>query len=352
MGPISAAACNVIVGLASMAAVATGVRLSLPLPDDGDLAAKWEYFREHKDEFDLLLFGSSTVGRGVVAPLLDEQLARRGLDLRSFNWGIDGMMMFESGYWLERVLALRPARLRWVVVELDDWVPRRPSNPEFGTERSIAWHGWRQTSQVVRSWLLSEHPPGWKYRLSRNHIELMFQRNLNLGLVPRLLRAHAHARVHEEPLPPLTDDNLNALAGYRAMPSDVVTTARRRLLGDVPAYQERVAAIDAASEPPALDRYNMHALGQFTRLFSSAGVEPIYLVMPTVSLGRRGFAETLGDAGHLGLVLDYQKPARHPELFELAARYDADHLTHTGAERLTHLLAEDLAPLLGAPPTH
>ena len=51
--------------------------------------------------------------------LFDRLTAEGGLPMKSFNAGVSSMHTPEDGWYLEQILARKPARLRWVFLEID-----------------------------------------------------------------------------------------------------------------------------------------------------------------------------------------------------------------------------------------
>ena len=79
-------------------------------------------FGREKDRYDLVFVGSSLVYRSIDPRIIDEELARAGFRVRSYNLGLPGMRPHEANALLRQVLATKPARLRWAVVEVADAV--------------------------------------------------------------------------------------------------------------------------------------------------------------------------------------------------------------------------------------
>ena len=126
----------------------------LPFPSVPDLAPRFRYFAEHKNEFDTIFIGSSHVRHGVIPQQFDDEMTKRNAPTRSFNLGFSGMWPPESFYYLRQVLALHPKKLRWVFIELMDF--REQAEGESSTTRSVYWHDAMHTGMAWR--LVSESP--------------------------------------------------------------------------------------------------------------------------------------------------------------------------------------------------
>ncbi len=132
--------------LAALAGSTCLLEAWLPLPDLGKVSEKAAYFARHKDEFDAVFVGSSRVYRQIAPQLFDEQVtAATGQPMHSFNLGAPSMFLPESLFVIDRVVAQRPARLRWMFIELDDPRPRLEEHAGL-VQREVYWHGWRETA--------------------------------------------------------------------------------------------------------------------------------------------------------------------------------------------------------------
>src|SRR5207245_5026117 len=98
-----------------------GLHAILPFPEiDGGVSQKFRFFAAHKDEFDTLFIGSSRIYFQISPAIFDRATRESGLPTHSFNFGIGGMYLPETGYLLEQMLKLKPLKLRWVFSEYDD----------------------------------------------------------------------------------------------------------------------------------------------------------------------------------------------------------------------------------------
>ena len=103
-------------------------------------------------------------------------------------------------------------------------------------------------------------------------------------------------------------------------------------------YAEYVAQLARDAGPLASYSQRQAALmHQITRMLREVDAEPVFL-MPPVFRQARFFSDPEGHR-----LLRYDDPARHPEFFEVADRFDNGHLNRNGAEILTRQIARDLA---------
>ena len=116
----------------------------LPLPDVGEVSEKLAFFARHEDEFDAVFVGSSRVCGQIAPGVFDSEVGSATRQpMRSFNLGAPSMFLPESLFVIDRILAAKPARLRWMFIELDDPRPRLEEHAGL-VRREVYWHGWRR----------------------------------------------------------------------------------------------------------------------------------------------------------------------------------------------------------------
>ena len=322
-----------------------------PEPDTGDLDDKLRHFAAHGDRYDLVFFGSSRILRGVRPEILDAELARRGLDVRSFNFGIDGMSGYETDALVRRVLAMRPESLRWAVVELDGWSAEMPEANRYKA-RMIGWHDAEATAAAVRDTARREKPAGARLELAAAHLLHGAARATAAGRGRDLLRSLPGGSLFERRDEP--EETIDGGRGFlpfseRSYGTPSTHPFRRAFLGKLPLYERAVEYLSAANRAPAPVRAaDREALAAQSAELRRAGVRPIHLVTPTarplphlMPLARPAAAGESGSS-----VLTYNDPTLYPELFTVENRFDAEHLTTEGAALFSLRLADDLARML------
>lgn len=325
----------------------------LPLPNVPQVKEKIEWFRAHRDEYTAIFLGTSRVRRHIVPSLFDRLAAEQGMEMKSFNLGVDTLMAPEDSYVLELALAAKPSRLRYVFIELSffraNFAAQAPN-----TIRAGYWHDWERTRAVVDHLIdqdLQRIKPLKKRKKNRwstwlrettewtslvtEHGRLFLQRALNFGRVAALWPATAGVRTLTNPLGPLGP----GLDGF--IPSADDTVVRGEALA---AYEEELAKLKAG--PPRqrlMDEAPNAALERLVAKVRRAGAEPILIIAPSQS----GY--TNQPRRDLAPILDFSDPVRWAELFDPKYRADAGHLNTEGAEVFTRALADRFFALVKSP---
>jgi len=152
---------NILCFLLGFGFILTAAYHLTPMPDSYGLRDRFSYIKEHKDEFDTLFLGSSRIARGVVTSEIEEVFRNRGILWSTFNLGHPAMAAYEADFYLRKVLSWKPARLKWVFIELDKWLYTTEKFGEF-TDRVVYWHSPAETRNMLES--LWTHRLAWQDR--------------------------------------------------------------------------------------------------------------------------------------------------------------------------------------------
>lgn len=342
------AACLAL-GVACFAFVAVGIRRALPLPRTELLRSKIRYLEQNLDRFDVLFVGSSHLFRDVVPAVFDREMAALGHPVRSFNFGLGGMGPFEADYYLRRLLARRPASLRYVFVEAEEWDPEIYRRNRT-SRRVVAWHDLPATLAAIRVSLASRRSVPQRLGLAQLHARLFFMRSTNLGEGPALLEhfraADVRRRERDRAL-------LEAERGFVALGeigvAGEVTPGRREFLQSIDRYLENREALarrrrEGRRLVPAHPADRVLLRDQVAAI-RAAGAEAVYLA-PVILRPLDEYRELL-ERGVIPMLLAFDDPVDHPDLFAVDVHYDANHLNREGAEAFSRRLARRFVEELG-----
>lgn len=85
-----------------------------------DVSLKLKYFAEHKNEYNAIFIGPSTTSFGIVPNLFDKLMAEQNREIKSFNLGFSAATVAEIDFSLSKIIALKPANLKWLFIEYPD----------------------------------------------------------------------------------------------------------------------------------------------------------------------------------------------------------------------------------------
>ena len=324
----------------------------LPFPEIEAISQKLRFFAAHKDEFDTLFIGSSRIYFQVSPAVFDDVTRGNGNPTHSFNFGIGGMHLPESAYVLEQVLKTKPRHLRWVFMELGELQIRWPHQVE-GSRRALYWHDWRRTALVLRKILDAGTRPIWLPNVKKLR-DVILTRKAHADTRTQLI---FHAAQFEKSLANIA--RASDIADYflwRQMnkhsadylgPSGDGYVARAGGMSatQTAAYERALALVMTQNGGRCISPYTAEACRQSAEKIRGIGAVPILLLPPSVT---RLKADCSSSTQSLGIVMAFNDPRAYPNLYRSGVRRDEEHMTKTGAEEFTRLMAADFARLVQA----
>lgn len=329
-----------------------GLHALLPFPEiDGGVSQKFRFFAAHKDEFDTLFVGSSRIYFQISPAIFDRVTRESGLPTHSFNFGIGGMYLPESAYLLEQILDLKPRNLRWIFIEYDElqtmWSPENR-----GSRRALYWADWKRVSMLLPKLTDAGSGPFWLPNPARLRDIVLRQndekntRSLLTFYAAQLEKNYTNVARAADVLDYfLSRDANKPRASYLGAASDgYVTKPDRMSPSQAAAYERAFSAAMAQNSTRALSPYAVEAYRQCAQEVRGIGAAPIFLITP--SMTQINFA-TESD-GSPGVVMAFNNPRAYPSLYRSSVRRDGQHLTKSGAEEFTRIVAANFVELARA----
>jgi hypothetical protein len=322
---------SVYVAIALTAFIATSAVIHTLLPPivPKGVAAKLEFFAQHKDEFDTLLVGTSSIYYSISPEIFDQTTRENGLPTHTFNFGIDAMHPPENFYVLDQILKTQPRNLKWVFLETANVETKL--HKVLGTERAVYWHDWPRTALTLRKALNPRGDARWYIKVSRlwvarrdliAHLTLFAQRFGNVGRATEFLFPQDRKAEANLELGPRRDGY--RLAGHSMSAQDAAS------------FQQRLAEEIAQARPKPLDPCADEAYRSYAARFREIGASPVFVVPPLIFQSPVNFRQSSP-----GPLLSFNDARTYPMLFDTKVRIDDAHLTKEGAEEFTRLLAQE-----------
>ena len=304
------------------------------------IAAKLEFFAQHKDEFDTLIVGTSRLYYSISPEIFDATTRENGLPTRTFNFGIDGMHPPENFYVLEQILKTKPRNLKWVVLEMGD-IQTKWDNI-LGTQRVVYWHDWPRTELTLKKALNPRGNANWLIKATRlwlarrdlfANLFLFGKQFGNVGRAADLFPSEKRARFREaeSELGPHRD-------GYR-MAGDAMSPERAAL------FQTRLAQEVSAAPQRFLDPATEEGYRNAASQIRDAGAAPFFVVAPILFQSVALFRNSPPP----GPLVSFNDSQKFPALYDTRVRIDDAHLTNEGAAEFTRLLAQEFVQRMRQP---
>jgi len=328
------------------------LRAVLPFPEiDGGVSQKFRFFAAHKDEFDTLFIGSSRVYFQISPAIFDRVTRESGTPTHSFNFGIGGMYLPETAYLLEQILNLKPRKLRWVFIEYDEvqtkWSPENQTS-----RRALYWADWKRVSLLLRKLTDAGNDPVWLPSPAKLRDIILRQkdekntRSLLTFYAGQFEKNYTNvARAADVLQYFLGRDTKERRARYLGGASDgYVTRPSRMSPNKVAAYERGLAAAMAQTDTHPPSPYAVQAYRQCAQEVRNIGATPIFLITPSTTQINVASEST----GLTGVVMAFNSPRTYPSLYRSSVRRDGQHLTKSGAEEFTRIVAANFVELARA----
>lgn len=342
---------NSAIGVIAFLVTCIVLRAVLPFPEiDGGVTQKFRFFAEHKDEFDTLFIGSSRIYFQISPAIFDRVTRESGLSTHSFNFGIGGMYLPESGYLLEQILKLKPRNLRWVFIEYDE-MQTKWSDENQTSRRALYWADWKRVSLLLRKLTDGGTDSLWLPNPAKLHDIVLHQKDekstraLLTFYAGQLEKNYTNVSRAADVLENFfLRDTKEHRASYLGVVSDGYVIKPGRMSADqVAAYERGLADAMVHTDTHPLSRYALEAYRQCAQEVRTVGATPIFVVTPSVMQ-----INVATDAKLPAAVMAFNNPRIYPSLFQSSARRDAQHLTTSGAEEFTRIVAANFVELARA----
>ena len=343
---------NTAIGAVAFLITCAGLRVVLPFPEiDGGVSQKFRFFAAHKDEFDTLFIGSSRVYFQISPAIFDRVTRESGMPTHSFNFGVGGMYLPETSYLLEQILNLKPRNLRWVFIEYDElqtkWSPANQTS-----RRALYWADWKRVSLLLRKLTDAGTDPVWLPSPAKLRDIVLRQkgekntRTLLTFYAGQFEKNYTNVARAADVLQYFLDrDTKGRRARYLGVASDGYVTRPNRISpNQVAAYERGLAAAMAQTDTHPLSPYAVEAYGQCAQEVRETGATPIFLITPSTTQINVATEST----GLTGVVMAFNNPRTYPGLYRSSARRDGQHLTKSGAEEFTRIVAANFVELAQA----
>jgi hypothetical protein len=343
---------NTGIGAAAFLITCVGLRVFLPFPEiDGGVSQKFRFFAAHKDEFDTLFIGSSRVYFQISPAIFDRVTRDGGMPTHSFNFGIGGMYLPETAYLLEQILNLKPRNLRWVFIEYDElqtkWSPENQTS-----RRALYWTDWRRVSLLLRKLTDAGTDPLWLPSPAKLRDIVLRQkdeentRSLLTFYTGQFEKHYTNvARAADVLQYFVGHDTKERRVKYLGVASDgYVIRPNQMSPTQVATYERGLADAMAQTDTHPLSPYAVEAYRQCAEEVRNVGATPIFLITPSTTQINVASESN----GLTGVVMAFNNPRTYPSLYRSSVRRDGQHLTKSGAEEFTRIVAANFVELARA----
>ena len=309
-----------------------------PLPFWSWSRSKVNWVTEHGEDYDTMFFGSSRMHYALQPEVFDARMAALGMPTKSFNFALAGLRMHDVALMLDWVAEHKPSSLRRAVIELHSF-DQRIRGSQWFSDRDVEMHApvvfWmRMQSILIGKMSVVEKAAQVQYVALHS-----LSNALRLGQGTRIV-SDVLARSQGERLPNAYDVGRGGWEDIAAVKLDHMIREHEEFSAKRDLFERQLSWKVAHTRLEGLEGgFNAGAVRTIASRLRSAGVEPIFVVMPSFSCdfyGRDGVAEVAQEAR----VLELDDPAPNRPIYDWSSYYDGSHLNAEGAEVFSRFLAD------------
>ncbi|NET24364.1 hypothetical protein [Okeania sp. SIO1I7] len=321
------------------------------IPNYGnDVSLKLKYFAEHKDEYNAIFLGPSTTYNGIVPHLFDKLMAEQNVEIKSFNLAFSGATVAEINFYLKKIIALKPANLKWLFIEYYDYLIEELRDAD--SFRSIYWHTPKQTILALGITLEQEKPLRKKFLTTYGNLKSLFYRILWMGrfsdfwsekvlgsnLVEFIKKPYSRLLIQES--------GYSALDGEKKLGKSWIRR-RQKFVNNLDSYYQRLDKLKQRNTASInfFKTYSLKVLKNMCDRIEEQGIKPIIFISPTLEY-QEPTAIELYKQHNKSVVFALDNPETFPTLYQFESRWDFAHLNDRGAREFTRFMAEQFAKYL------
>ena len=237
---------------------------------------------------------------------------------------------------------------RWVFIEYDEmkteWSPENQTS-----RRSLYWADWKRVSLLLRKLTDASTDPLWLPNPAKLRDIVLRQedenntRSLLTFYAGQFEKNYTNVARATDVLQYFPDSDTNERrASYLGVASDGYITRPNRMSPEqVAEYERGFAAAMAQTDTHPLSPYAVEAYRQCEQEVRKIGATPIFLITPSTTELNVATENT----GLTSAMMAFNNPRTYPGLYRSEVRRDGQHLTESGAEEFTRILAANFVEL-------
>ena len=248
--------------------------------------------------------------------------------------------MPESSCFLEKILEQKPARLKWVFVELTSFRLDMDENRRESA-RGVYWHDWTRMKWIVGELWNNGRNSGREYRWVSKRLRPALN-DLDAGAMHAglFLRNIGNVGRGFELADRAAPTNSEEFCGAPKFGFLGMDRAEPMTGGELKGYEKKLAEMRARKINAGDNGWGLRVVTEHaSRLIRAAGAEPVFVVASSVSAPPGEWPGQPKDAP----VFAYHNPDRDAQFYRVDRRADSGHLNTVGATEFTEQLASDFA---------
>lgn len=322
---------------------------------DNVLYVKYENYKKNKDEFNTIYLGGSLEYRHINPQIVDSLCSMNGLEISSYNLGVDGNGFLKQKWELEEILKDPSPNLKYVFVSLSNSSIFLRLN--LHTQKFATWWRVKDIAYAIR--LTWDLPMSFKRKVKFTYFYLLtlVENRLNFGHLTEAVQFfvkpvgydESYLGVHRDGFYPYDLQETRQLMS-QAWEDSLMKQSRVVYLEDSAARRKMLERnirefSDTSGSAPLL-RIMLETYKDMIGQCAEKGIKMIVLMPPRTREPYTWFIpiyEGLPDENKISLA----SPLEYPEFYDVKNSYNFHHLNHIGARLYSFALADKFLELEG-----
>ncbi|MCB9034311.1 MAG: hypothetical protein H6553_10770 [Chitinophagales bacterium] len=314
---------------------------------------KVDYYKQNSEQFNTLFFGGSLEYRHISPHIIDKIANDNHLDIKSFNFGIDGHNIIQELRDIQGILKIKNDSLKQIFISVS-------SEPYFFAfnRHTAKWISWQNFSSYINAMrvipTLKEDSYKTRAKYSYYYTSSLIENKLNMGIMPDALENLIfNTSLDTNYLGKYKDGFLsydeeeNLLLEYN-WEVDLVKESRNAFINDKThrdSLNQTVLASFNNYEPTDKPNKQMVKLLQnLIKQCSKKGID-VYFVLPPKARTSYSLLLPVFNALPKNRCISLADIRQYPEFYSFEYGYNFHHLNNKGAQLYSKILAQKIVQL-------
>lgn len=323
---------------------------------DSTQTVKYEYYKKNAEQYNAVYLGGSLEYRHIDPSILDSTANANGIDLRSFNLGIDGHGIIQQMNDLDGLLKIRNPNLKYIFLSISSEPYFFKSN--LHTPKWVSWHTANSTYNALSIIPTLGEPIKFRTKFSAFWVSSWIENLFNIGTVPDMLKYYfdksyldsSYIGKNVDGFYPYDYEESHLFMEYKWEDTLLLQSRKRFESGD-----------------PYSDTLNKQVLTSFTNFNPSdnpnapmtklcldayqkckkKGIQ-VFFILPPKARTNYSLLLPVFYAMPEGSKIELADIRKYPKFYSIEYGYNFHHLNYKGAKLFSQEMAKQLVPLLKA----
>ncbi|MFN8295750.1 MAG: hypothetical protein U0T69_06110 [Chitinophagales bacterium] len=322
---------------------------------DTTQATKFEYYKKNSNKFNAVYLGGSLEYRHLDPVIIDSIAKKNGIDLHSYNMGIDGHGIIQQMTDLEGILKIENPNLKYVFLSVSSDPYFYPLN--MHTTKWIAWQDVSSTYRAVKTIATLNDPIRNKAKFSYYYGLSWIENIFKIGAMPDVINYEIskndtntdfYLGKDKNGFYPYDEEMNNLMAEYKWQ--DTMLVESKRVYEREKGKRDSLTAsvVKAFENYKSTDKPNKAMVNLLMDAYKKCikkGIQ-VYFMLPPRARTDYSLLLPVFYAMPANSQIAFADPRKYPKYYDVNYGYNFHHLNHKGAVILSNDFGNQLSKLI------